>query len=416
MKTTENNSQSSPNLDHDAGAENLDIVEKSEDYEDDDTCSSQELEKLFNHKYKIHDEQSVTNSDNYVLHLAKDDSLICIAAGLSDGSVCLFEVNTEKGLFIQPPPSSKPKSDQSLCGIRFMDETPNLLLIGSCRGFVRLLDLRTRMEVARFENNISHISHPKEILSFDRNSTSSLLCMGTEQRSHKVNLLCYDIRSTNEIFRFWDCHDDEVTALRFNPQNPYLLCTGSADCLINIYDVKKNEENAILNTINTEDTIYKVDWHLSSKGENLISCITPTNSFKCYNFYGDIVADFDQLNITKAIKRRNELNCNLISCHNTANNDMILITGSNLNEGSTLRSCLVQKDELTPYANFEGNKQIVRDSLFDAKTNILITGGERGIVTLWTPQSWDSSTTNTSSPSAESLKMKTKNVNRFTPY
>jgi len=34
-------------------------------------------------------------------------------------------------------------------------------------------------------------------------------------------------------------------------------------------------------------------------------------------------------------------------------------------------------------ANFQGNKQIVRDSLFDSKRSLLFTGGESGIVTVW---------------------------------
>lgn len=42
------------------------------------------------------------------------------------------------------------------------------------------------------------------------------------------------------------------------------------------------------------------------------------------------------------------------------------------------------KGLLKPFTNFVGNKQIVRESLYDAKRDLLITGGESGIVSIWT--------------------------------
>jgi len=66
-----------------------------------------------------------------------------------------------------------------------------------------------------------------------------------------------------------------------------------------------------------------------------------------------------------------------------------------------LRSVSVTtKNELQPLANFQGNKQIVRDSLFDSKKGLLITGGESGIVTVWSQD--------TSGPTVSSDKLKVK--------
>lgn len=41
---------------------------------------------------------------------------------------------------------------------------------------------------------------------------------------------------------------------------------------------------------------------------------------------------------------------------------------------------------MTPLANFNGNKQIIRDSVFEMNSNALITGGEGGFLTLWTQE------------------------------
>lgn len=74
-----------------------------------------------------------------------------------------------------------------------------------------------------------------------------------------------------------------------------------------------------------------------------------------------------------------------------------------------MRSLLVQNKQLLPGVDFQGNKQIVRESVFDANSNVLITAGESGIVSLWTPQS----STNTSN---SNLKAKKKKSNKAAPY
>lgn len=65
----------------------------------------------------------------------------------------------------------------------------------------------------------------------------------------------------------------------------------------------------------------------------IISCTTHTNTFKAFNMDGDLLADFDRPKITESIKRKNELNCSLIGCHSTADNNILLISGTNCDNG-----------------------------------------------------------------------------------
>ncbi|TMW45164.1 hypothetical protein DOY81_009766 [Sarcophaga bullata] len=80
--------------------------------DDDDTCTPFELEQSFQQKYMIHDETAVISKKTYI-SLAKDDSFTRLAAGLSDGSVHIFDISSERGLSystpdcLTPPPSSK---------------------------------------------------------------------------------------------------------------------------------------------------------------------------------------------------------------------------------------------------------------------------------------------------------------------
>lgn len=141
-----------------------------------------------------------------------------------------------------------------------MDETTNLLLVGSTNGLVRLFDLRAQKEQARFENNLRGTDTSK-ISSFDRNANSRVLCTGTEQINGEAFLIFYDMRVQKCMGSFFESHQDDVTAIRFHPLNPDTMASGSTDGLINIFDLKEtDEEDAILTTINTESSVHKLNW------------------------------------------------------------------------------------------------------------------------------------------------------------
>lgn len=184
----------------------------------------------------------------------------------------LFDVSSERGLSysspdcIAPPVEALDKTKRiSICGVRFMDETPNLLLVGTTNGLVRLFDLRSNKEEAKFENNpateAEAAAMPKDIVCFDRNANSRVLCVGTEQHHNNVFMLFYDLRERKQMGGYFDCHQDDVTTLRFHPQNPDLMCSGSTDGLINIFDLQKtSEDDALLTTLNTVSSVHKVNW------------------------------------------------------------------------------------------------------------------------------------------------------------
>lgn len=175
----------------------------------------------------------------------------------------IFEISTERGLYVKPPQSNTMKNRLNICGLRFLDETPNLLLVGTTNGLVRLLDLRTQSEVTRFENIAVNKFDPQLINCFDRNSNSTLLCMGTTEYQTNVYLLFYDIRSSKKAFKYIESHQDDVTSLRFHPKSSDILCSGSTDGLINVFNVSENDEDdALLTTINSESSVNKLNWYV----------------------------------------------------------------------------------------------------------------------------------------------------------
>uniref|UniRef100_W8BXJ5 WD repeat-containing protein 89 n=1 Tax=Ceratitis capitata TaxID=7213 RepID=W8BXJ5_CERCA len=390
--------------------------------DDQNTCSPEELDKFFKLKCKIADESAVSLKKDYVLHLTANNGFTNVVAGLSSGFVHIFDTNAgltlTRSTFTDMPKTGS-NEPVSICGLRYLDESPNHLLVGDSRGFVRLFDLRTQKEQVCFEENMANAqdgAKRKAINCFDSNSNARILCMGTEQSHGNVFLLFYDIRERKPLGEYNESHENDISAVRFHDVNPDLLCSGSIYGLINIFDIKEpTEDDALMATINTESTIQKLNWHKNVYEQDLISCITHTNDFYVYQAdEGDVVAKFERSHITAATKRSNEANCYVVDAHSSENGDIFLLAGTNINKGEILRTLRLNKD-LTPVADFIGNKQVVRTSIFNKKNGVMVTGGESGLVTLWSAGSADLNDAPVAN-SSKTFKHKNKKSAKKTPY
>lgn len=157
----------------------------------------------------------------------------------------------------------------SICGLKFLNETPYCLLVGSTNGLVRLFDLRSQKEEARFDYKATeeaggNTNTPiEEINCFDVNCNSRVMATGTSQYQNQVYLIFHDIRQRQQMGGYFDSHQDDITTIKFHKQNPDLMCSGSVDGLINIFDLKENnEEDALQNTLNTESSVHRINWYI----------------------------------------------------------------------------------------------------------------------------------------------------------
>ncbi|XP_017026992.1 WD repeat-containing protein 89 [Drosophila kikkawai] len=386
--------------------------EDEEEIVDEDTCNAQELADKFQIKYKPLDECGVSLQREYVLSLDADRGFSRIAAGLSSSAVQIFNMDDGGKLANFSFLPATEKKVVSTCGVKFLDDGPDNVLVGTTDGYVRLYDLRVKGELARFhyEKQSNEVPPaPKSFTAFDRNANGRVICCGTDQHMSNVFLVFFDVRERRQMGVYCDSHEDDITSVRFHSQNPDLLTTGSIEGLINVFDIKQpDEDEALLNTVNTESSVARLRWHRNVYDKDIISCITTTSDFKSYECEeGDEVHSFERPDVTAAIRRKNAANFNLINAHNQEDGEVFLLAGTNFNKGEILRSVNVSaKKELQPLANFQDNKQIVRDSLFDSKRGLLVTGGESGIVTVWSAES------SGNAPSSDKLKSKKEKKSR----
>lgn len=210
---------------------------------------------------------------------------------------------------------------------------------------------------------------------------------------------------------FFESHQEEITDVKFHSQNPDILASGSTDGLINVFDCKQeSEDDALQYSLNTCDSVQKIKWHQ----QNLISCITNTNDLLIYNTESqDLIKKWQRFEISESMKRKSAIDCNIIDCYDIGDEMMFLGT-SNYNKGECLRSLKFSDHALTPHANFNGNSQIIRASLYDEKTNVCLTFGESAIISLWKEGSSPSTSSTQNLKDDSSIKKKIKK--KSNPY
>lgn len=292
-----------------------------------------------------------------------------VAAGTSNKAVHIFDLNRGKGFTqLQKCDINLSTDNQMICDVHFAKSSLNILFVGATNGKVYTYDLRVEPKpVQTFENADIH---QKPFMCFDINANDSILSVGTEQYAGEANLLLFDVRNTTTKTIYSESHPDDLTQMRFHPNNPDILATGSTDGLVNIFDISESdEEDALQHCFNTDSSVQTINWHLKND-EYLLSCITHTNDFQLLDKDdSDLVFECDREKITKLIKRKSVSDCYLINCHSTSNDDIFLLAGSNFNAGECLRSLTVHKKTFKPRNNFIDNKQIIRCSVYNSKVN-----------------------------------------------
>ncbi|XP_037923486.1 WD repeat-containing protein 89 isoform X2 [Hermetia illucens] len=364
---------------------------------DADSCGYGEIQSQFT-KFRAVSEVAVSQKSSYVLHLTADSTFGQVAAGTSQNSVEVFKV--AEGRLAKVDNIQVDDSDKTVvCGVKFAKDDDNVLYVGSTEGKVSVYDLRKNQRIHTFQDELD--DKPIPITCFDTNSNGRVLCAGSERVISDAFLLFFDTRQRKKLGGYCESHEDDITDIRFHPTNPDSLISGSTDGLVNVFDISKdNEDDALSLVINTESSVHKLHWNESENKQYKIACVTHTHDFKLYEAEeGDVVCEFMRADIAESVKRKSVEHCNLINCHSRQDGGIFLLAGSNYTD-KALRSVLIDKNDLSPFGNYESNKQIVRDSVYDPKSNILLTGGENAIVSLWNEAS------TVSSPN--SLKMKTK--------
>ncbi|XP_018576650.1 WD repeat-containing protein 89 [Anoplophora glabripennis] len=178
-------------------------------------------------------------------------------------------------------------------------------------------------------------------------------------------------------------NEGDKVLVKFHPEDKDKLISGSTDGLINVYDLSKTcEDEALTDSLNTQSSVDQLLW-FNENGKSNISCITHCSDLQLWNVDGvEQYKHFTRGDIAKKLKKKRE-EFTYIAKVNNATNHLLVLAGSNYRDGECLRSLQMKCAELQPAYGFYCNKQRVRSSWYNSNINILLTGGEKGILNVW---------------------------------
>lgn len=199
--------------------------------------------------------QSCSEEPTYLLDVATHADGVVLAVSASDFTIRLHNKAT-----LDPVGQWKGHGGP-LAGLLFSHSSPGLLYSASADGTVRGWDVRRPGPQAAqvFRSEPAH-----SYCSFDLSCCDTVLCAGTGQDDQEDSFLVFwDVRKQGAglLGVYSESHSDDITQVRFHPQDKDRLASGSTDGLVNVFDLRGGtEEEALLSTCNSDSSASVICW------------------------------------------------------------------------------------------------------------------------------------------------------------
>lgn len=399
--------------------ENNDILEEDEDDTDvEPPVFDSSKENEYKVQYKQSFEEVVSLDNVYILNLDahKRGQSLRIATALSNFTCKLYDFdagNKTAGDCLE--------HEEKIVDVKFGTNNSDLSSIvytGSEDGTIKLWDLRLREKCVSIFKDDSD-STLKPLSCFDVSCNGRFLVAGTDVLKNDAFLLFWDVRTTNLLGGYWDSHQEDITQVKFHPDEEKTVISGSTDGIINLFDVTQTtEKDALQLSFNTNSSVSSLKWLKNENQDSVISCITHTEDLQLWYTTGSspyIIISRDTISNSMNIKP--DVFSQVISCHQTDNNgNMMLLVGNNHGKGEHLQSLEINNSELSPRTLFKNNKQIIRCSWYSSDDGIMITGGEAGILNVWIPSDENDTSAMTKKCSLKNMSKVSLKNRKSKPY
>lgn len=147
-------------------------------------------------------------------------------------------------------------SETSINDLQLINHNPTSspLFTTATSNSVKIFDIHSTKEVATIHSQ-GNVPFP----SLD--SRHGLLACGTELKGVDAAIYIYDIRKWDQPVRsLVDSHHDDVTCLKWHPNDPNILLSGSTDGYTNVYDLSEAEEEDSLHQVINFASIHSCGW------------------------------------------------------------------------------------------------------------------------------------------------------------
>lgn len=218
-------------------------------------------------------------------------------------------------------------------------------------------------------------------------SQGNKLAAGTQLVGVDAGVVFWDIRKGNkQSLAYVDSHSDDVTQVQFHPNDPHGVLSGSTDGLINIYNTSiEDEDDAVYNAINNGSSIHRAGF-ITNGNANKIFALSHMETFSIHH-----IANNESITETPPASVefgdvRDKWDCQYVA---DVMNGYIAV-GSN-NDKFSFKLLPYDNDQSVDTSNpislnNAHGEEVVRCIYMDPQYRCIYTGGEDGIVKVWTPQ------------------------------
>ncbi|KKA26206.1 hypothetical protein TD95_000052 [Thielaviopsis punctulata] len=277
----------------------------------------------------------------------------------------------------------------NLTKFSILDGASSLVASTGEDGTVAVWDLRneaTKAQVAHFK------AADGAILSMACDLRTHSIAVGTElqEKARYAAIALWDIRSTpSKTRQYVEVHSDDITELKFHPNDGNLLLSGSTDGLVNVCDTRiTDEDEVIIQTFNHGASIHHADFLSTTE----VYALSHDERFALYDMADHVEKGSAMLDVGDL---RKPLGCQYVAnvTTKTDGSGAIIGAGCQDQQGFTLIHLaknngswgLAPESAVTlPGAHGE---ELIRGFCFFDESHAIFTGGEDGTIKGWVPPS-----------------------------
>ncbi|KAJ3327527.1 WD repeat-containing protein 89 [Blyttiomyces sp. JEL0837] len=312
--------------------------------------------------------------DGYVLDIVPTSDGKHAAAPCTDGGIHVIDMETLQRVI------RLPISGFNITEVHYPHGGDgSLIWCSTLEGDVGLMDLRSGQVGLTTKG-------PAPILSFSLNCANTVVAAGTElieqkgEEENEARILFWDVRSAmNPIAQFTDSHSDDITQVRFHPNDANALITGSTDGLVNLFNLTTIEEDDALYQVIKADSIHKIGYFGPSY--EYIYYQTHIETFGLYKFEN---ADLIKLygDVRSCSTGEHEIEYLIDSLYEPQEQRLYLFSGS---KGGNLGILNVSLNSMELVHTLNGgHSEIIRGVHWNPYTRRLASGGQDGKIVFWT--------------------------------
>lgn len=123
-------------------------------------------------------------------------------------------------------------------------------------------------------------------LTCSQSSDSRYLAVGAEIYHHETYIDIYDLQTLTLIKTYSESHSDDITSLSFHPSLPHILLSSSVDGLINLYDVRiEDEDDALVSTAQVGASLSDAGWMELDRSKGQMKGVWGTTTIETIQFW-----------------------------------------------------------------------------------------------------------------------------------